>query len=59
MEKFLTIDEVAEHLNVPVQTIRWLRQERRFAPAHKFGRRLLWTQPDLDAWVIQQREPAA
>lgn len=59
MEKFLTIDEVAEHLHVPVQTIRWLRQEGRFAPAHKFGRRLLWTRPDLDAWIIQQREPAA
>lgn len=52
----LTIVEVAELLRVPVLTIRWLRQEGRFAPAIKVGRRLVWDRRELDAWVDQHRE---
>lgn len=59
MEPLMTIDEVAEYLRVPVLTIRWLRQEGRFAPAVKVGRRLMWERCAVVAWVEQQREPAA
>jgi excisionase family DNA binding protein len=59
MEPLMTIDEVAEYLRVPVLTIRWLRQEGRFAPAVKVGRRLTWTQSDVQAWVDAQRERLA
>lgn len=59
MERLMTIDEVAEYLRVPVLTIRWLRQEGRFAPAVKVGRRLAWQECDVRAWVKAQREPAA
>lgn len=59
--ELMTIDEVAERLRVPVLTIRWLRQEGRFAPAIKVGRRLVWDVKDIDAWLEAQRErtPAA
>ncbi|MGH3500156.1 MAG: helix-turn-helix transcriptional regulator [Nocardioidaceae bacterium] len=56
MEQFLTIDEVADHLRVSVLTIRWLRQEGRFAPATKVGRRLVWEIGDVKAWAKSQRE---
>jgi len=59
MEPLMTIDEVAEYLRVPVLTIRWLRQEGRFPPAVKVGRRLTWERSAVVAWVEQQREPAA
>jgi len=59
LEQLLTIDEVAEYLRVPVVTIRWLRQEGRFAPAVKVGRRLAWERSAVAAWVSGQREPAA
>jgi excisionase family DNA binding protein len=59
MEPLMTIDEVAEYLRVPVLTIRWLRQEGRFAPAVKVGRRLAWAQSDVQAWVAAQREDLA
>ena len=52
----LTITEVAERLRVPVLTVRWLRQEGRFAPAIKVGRRLLWDSRDVEAWLDRQRE---
>jgi excisionase family DNA binding protein len=59
IEPLLTIEEVAEYLRVPVLTIRWLRQEGRFAPAVKVGRRLDWERSAVVAWVSEQREPAA
>lgn len=55
-KNFLTIDEVAELLRVPVLTVRWLRQEGRFAPAIRVGRRLVWDRRELDDWVDGQRE---
>jgi excisionase family DNA binding protein len=58
MERLMTIEEVAEYLRVPVLTVRWLRQEGRFAPAVKVGRRLAWEEGTLAEWVRSQREVA-
>jgi excisionase family DNA binding protein len=54
----LTIEEVSERLRVSVLTVRWLRQEGRFAPAIKVGRRLVWDARDVAAWLESQRESA-
>ncbi len=56
MVELLTIDEVAERLRVSVLTVRWLRQEGRFAPATKVGHRLMWDSRDVAAWLESQRE---
>ena len=56
MIELLTIEEVAEQLRVSVLTVRWLRQEGRFVPAIKVGRRLMWDTRDVDAWLKAQRE---
>jgi len=52
----LTIEEVAERLRVTVPTVRGLRQEGRFTPAIKVGRRLMWDARDVAAWLEAQRE---
>lgn len=57
-DPLMTIDEVAEYLRVPVLTIRWLRQEGRFCPAVKVGRRLTWRRSAILAWVESQSESA-
>ncbi len=57
--ELLNITEVAERLRVPVLTVRWLRQEGRFAPAIKVGRRLVWDVRDVEAWLDAQRERGA
>ena len=57
--KLLNIGEVAERLRVKVVTVRWLRQEGRFAPAIKAGRRLVWDVRDVEAWIEEHREGAA
>jgi excisionase family DNA binding protein len=59
MEPLMTIEEVAEYLRVPVLTVRWLRQEGRFAPAVKVGRRLAWRRSAVLAWIDAQQEVAA
>ncbi|HYJ67362.1 MAG TPA: helix-turn-helix domain-containing protein [Nocardioidaceae bacterium] len=55
----LTIDEVAEYTRLKVETVRWLRQQGRFAPASKLGRQLVWDLTDVNEWVQAQRERAA
>ncbi len=54
--ELLTIEEVADRLRVSVLTVRWLRQEGRFVPAIRVGRRLAWDARDIDAWLNAQRE---
>jgi excisionase family DNA binding protein len=56
MIELLTIEEVAARLRVSVETVRWLRQEGRFMPAIKVGRRLTWDARDVDAWLKSHRE---
>ena len=56
MIELLTIEEVAGRLRVSVPSVRWLRQEGRFVPAIKVGRRLMWDARDVDAWLKAQRE---
>jgi excisionase family DNA binding protein len=59
MKVYMTIEEVAQSLRVTVPTVRWLRQEGRFAPAIKVGRRVLWDEEALTAWVEANREAPA
>jgi len=59
MKMYMTIEEVAQSLRVTVPTVRWLRQEGRFAPATKVGRRVLWDEEALTAWLEANREVPA
>jgi excisionase family DNA binding protein len=56
MMELLTIEEVAERLRVSVLTVRWLRQEGRYIPAIRVGRRLVWDARDVAAWLESHRE---
>lgn len=56
MKRLMTIEEVGEYLRVPVLTVRWLRQEGRFVPAMRVGRRLVWDVEDVESWVESHRE---
>ena len=58
MKVYMTIEEVARSLRVSVPTVRWLRQEGRFAPAIKIGRRVVWDEAEVLAWIERNREPA-
>jgi excisionase family DNA binding protein len=58
MKAYMTIEEVARSLRVSVPTVRWLRQEGRFAPAIKIGRRVVWDEAEVLVWIERNRESA-
>lgn len=50
-EKWISIDEAAEHLGVKPVTIRdWIRKGKDI-PAHKIGKQWKFKLTELDAWV--------
>lgn len=54
-EELLTLPEVAARLRVPVNTLRWWRQQGTGPAFFKLGRRLVTTTGDLRAWLEQQK----
>jgi len=50
-EKWISIEEAAEHLGVKPGTIRdWMRKKKGI-PAHKIGKQWKFKCSELDAWV--------
>lgn len=50
-EKWMSIDDAAEHLGVKAVTIRgWIRKGKDI-PAHKIGKQWKFKFSELDAWV--------
>ncbi len=54
-EDFLTLTEVAAILRVPVNTLRWWRQQGDGPRFFKIGRHLLTTIGDLRGWIDDQK----
>jgi excisionase family DNA binding protein len=50
IERWMSVNEVAEHLGVAAITIYpWL--EKRLIPAHRVGKQWRFNQSEVDAWV--------
>lgn len=48
-ERWLSVDEIAEHLGVSRDTIyNWLKKKM---PAHKFGKLWKFKTSEVDAWI--------
>jgi hypothetical protein len=63
-DDLLTLPEVAARLRVPVNTVRWWRQQGTGPAFFKVGRRLVTTVGDLQRWIETQKlehgpQPAA
>ena len=52
---FLTIDEAAALLRIPVATLRWYRSVGQGPRSFKLGRRVHYDKQDLRNWVDAQR----
>ncbi len=55
MQGLLTINEAAEALRAPVATLRYWRQKGEGPPAFKVGKRLVYRERDVQAWVEERR----
>jgi len=51
MAQLLTIEQVADQLQVPVDTLYYWRSKKQGPPALKVGKHLRWQQADVDAWL--------
>lgn len=54
-EELLTLAEVAEILRVPVNTLRWWRQNDTGPDFFKIGRHLVTTVGDVRRFILEQR----
>ena len=60
MKQWLTPDDIAQELGVPVETVRsWIRRKNRPLPAYRPGRHYLVKREDLDATIGLKRTARA
>lgn len=50
-EKFLTVEDVAERLNTSVASVRWMIRTGRAPKSAKFGRRRMFRESDVEAFI--------
>lgn len=52
----LHTDEVSQRTGIPVETLRWWRKRNQGEgpPSARLGRRVVYRQSDVDAWVQAQ-----
>ena len=61
-DRLLTVEEVAEMTRLSVATLRWMRHDKRGPRAGKLGRRLVYKESEVLAWVdahFEDGTPAA
>lgn len=53
-DQLRTLEQVAEQLNTPEATLRFWRHKGTGPRSFKLGRRVMYRQADVDAWLEQQ-----
>ena len=56
LEPFMSVDELANYLGVPKQTIYDWRVNGKGPKAHRFGKRIMFAASDVRSWVDTQRD---
>lgn len=56
--ELLTVRDVAVDYAIPESSQRVFRQQHRFIPAYRVGRRLVYRRVDLEAWLSARAEDA-
>lgn len=54
MEPLLRIDEVAARTGIAQSTLRWWRQSGQGPRSAKFGKRIVYRESDVEAWIDAQ-----
>ena len=58
MPKYLTTEEVAELLRTSPESVRWWRHTNKGPATVKVGRRVLYPEADLLAWIDEHKASA-
>lgn len=54
--RILTLTEVSERTRIPLNTLRWMRQQDEGPPTWKLGRRVVAYEDEIDTWLARQYE---
>ncbi len=54
----MTLSEAAERLHMPPATLRYWRQQATGPRSFKVGRRIMYREADVEAWLQQQYDAA-
>lgn len=57
--EWMTTEELAAWMRVPVDSIYWWRRNGQAPPAYKIGRHLRWHRDDIEYWLRERRQEAA
>lgn len=55
-DRLLTVEELAEYLSIPRQSVYILRHRRKAPPAIKFGGMVRFRKSAVDAWLEEHEE---
>ena len=58
MERLLTVQELAEYLQLPVQTIYRWRAMQGGPPGYRVGRHVRFDAAEVDSWLRERRDGA-
>lgn len=58
MSELLTLEEAADRMRVPTNTLRYWRAQGTGPALFRMGKRLMTTVADVDAYIAAQREKA-
>lgn len=54
LDRLLTVEDLADYLNVPVATVYAWRYRRQGPPGFRVGRHLRFRQGDVEQWIAEQ-----
>ena len=57
-KRYLTIEDLAKHLSVSPDTVRFWRRQGTGPTATKLGRQVRYDIQDVEEWLLRQREDA-
>ncbi|MGA9596968.1 MAG: helix-turn-helix domain-containing protein [Acidimicrobiia bacterium] len=58
LDRLLTVQDLANHLGVPVATIYAWRYRHEGPPGFRVGRHVRFRRSDVQQWISQQRQPS-
>jgi excisionase family DNA binding protein len=59
VKKYLSPQELADELGVPINTVYFWRHMGTGPIGHKFGKLVRYAREDVDAWIASTRDDAA
>jgi excisionase family DNA binding protein len=55
-DRLMSVDDLADYLAIPVQTVYKQRAEGTGPPGYRVGRYVRWKRSEVDAWLDKQKD---